>query len=150
MTIALPAEEVAHLMMESVPGAVLDWDDTSVWVVAQDVLEACRFLNEDPDLAFDYLVSISAVDYVEYFEVVYHLLSMAKNHSLVIKTKCMGREDPSVPSVVSVWQGADFQEREIFDLMGVNFPGHPNMKRLMLWEGFPGNPQRKDWLEAPR
>jgi NADH:ubiquinone oxidoreductase subunit C len=52
--------------------------------------------------------------------------------------------------VVDVWQGADFQEREIWDLMGIDFAGHPNMKRIMLWEGFPGHPLRRDYLEAPR
>ena len=55
-----------------------------------------------------------------------------------------------VPSVRTRWQGADFQEREVYDLMGISFSGHPNMKRLMLWEGFPGHPQRKDYLEPPR
>ena len=129
---------------------VAEWDSNNVWVRAEAVLEVCRFLKEDPSLGFDYLVSVSAVDYIEHFEMVYHLVSMANNHSTVLKAKCWGREDPTVSSVMSVWQGADLQEREVYDLMGITFTGHPNLKRLMLWEGFPGNPQRKDYLEPPR
>jgi NADH:ubiquinone oxidoreductase subunit C len=92
------------------------------------------------------LTAISAVDYVEYFELVYHLLSMRRNHKLVVKSRVFGREDLSAPSVIDVWQGADLQEREIWDLMGIRFEGHPNMKRILLWEGFPGHPLRKDFV----
>jgi NADH:ubiquinone oxidoreductase subunit C len=105
-----------------------------------------RFLKENPDLDFAFLTSITAVDYVECFELVYHLLSMRRNHSTVLKTRYYGREEPTVASVISVWQGADLQEREIWDLMGIRFEGHPNMKRILLWEGFPGHPLRKDFL----
>ena len=90
------------------------------------------------------------MDYIEYFEMVYHIVSMVNNHSVVLKAKCWGREDLTVPSITSLWRGADFQEREVYDLMGVSFSGHCNLKRLMLWEGYPGHPQRKDYLEAPR
>jgi NADH/F420H2 dehydrogenase subunit C len=129
---------------------VEEWNSRDVWVKPEAVLDVCRFLKEDAALGFDYLISVSAVDFIEYFEMVYHLLSMANNHSLVLKARCWGREDLSVPSVIDIWQGADFQEREVYDLMGINFIGHPNMKRLLLWEGFPGHPQRKDYLESPR
>jgi NADH:ubiquinone oxidoreductase subunit C len=64
----------------------------------------------------------------------------------VLKTRCNDREQPVVPSVISVWQGADFQEREIYDLLGIRFAGHPNMKRIFLWEGFKGHPLRRDYL----
>ena len=150
MTTVLAGDEIARRVESAAPGAVEEWSDRDVWVKPEAVLDVCRFLKEDSALRFDYLVSVSAVDYVEYFEMVYHLLSMTNNHSVVLKAKCWGREDLSVPSVRSLWQGADFQEREVYDLMGINFSGHPNMKRLMLWEGFPGHPQRKDYLEPPR
>jgi NADH-quinone oxidoreductase subunit C len=74
------------------------------------------------------------------------LSSLEHNHSLVIKTRCYDRKNPVLPSVVSLWQGADFQEREIYDLMGIRFEGHPNMKRIFLWEGFAGHPLRKDYM----
>ena len=71
---------------------------------------------------------------------------MVHNHSLTIKTRVYGRENPSLPSVVSLWRSADHQEREIYDLMGITFEGHPNMKRIVLWPEFKGHPQRKDYL----
>ena len=148
MTRVLGGEEVAERLRGRHPDGVERWSDSCVWVRPEDVLEVARFLNEEPGLEFNYLNSISAVDFVEYFEVVYHLTSFEHNHSAVIKTRLYGREDLSVPSVVSVWRGADYQEREIWDLMGVSFSGHPNHKRIMLWEGFPGHPLRKDFQDV--
>ena len=81
---------------------------------------------------------------------VYHLVSIARNHRVVLKSRIWDRENPTVPSVVDIWEGANFQEREVYDLMGVRFEGHYNLKRLLLWEGFPGHPHRKDYLEPPR
>ena len=105
-------------------------------------------MKNDAESKFIFLRAISAVDYIEYFEIVYHLLSVEFNHSCVLKTKCYGREDAYLPSVTSLWNGANLQEREIWDLMGVRFEGHPNMKRILLWEGFEGHPLRKDFTES--
>ena len=77
---------------------------------------------------------------------VYHLTSIEHNHSLVLKTRCYSRDNPTLPSVVGLWRGADFQEREIYDLLGISFEGHPNLRRIALWEGFDGHPLRKDFL----
>ena len=99
------------------------------------------------DQKYDLLSSVTSVDRISHFEVVYHLTSLQKNESLVIKIKCgEGRIDPKVKSVVSVWRGAELQEREIYDLMGIMFEDHPNMKRLLLWENFEGHPLRKDFV----
>lgn len=144
MTRPIPGKELARRIEQAVPGAVEGWQGNDVWVRPEALVEVCRFLKEDPSLSMDYLASLTAVDYVEYFEVVYHLNSITHNHSATIKVRAYGREAPSVPSVVGVWQGADLQEREVWDLMGVAFEGHPNLKRVMLWEGFPGHPLRKD------
>ena len=96
---------------------------------------------------YELLSSVTSVDRISHFEVVYHLTSLQKNESLVIKIKCgEGRIDPKVKSVISVWRGAELQEREIYDLMGIMFEGHPNMKRLLLWENFEGHPLRKDFV----
>jgi NADH-quinone oxidoreductase subunit C len=103
-------------------------------------------MKETPGLGMDYLVSVTGVDYIDHFEVVYHLASLAHNHATVLKARVYDRETPTVPSVVSVWQGADLQEREVWDLMGVAFTGHPNMKRILTWEGFPGHPLQKTHL----
>ncbi len=150
MTIALAAEDIARRVAEAVPGVVEESDSNDVWVKPESIREVCRFLKDDPDLQFDYLVAVSAIDYIDHFAVVYHLVSIARNHRMVLKSRCWDRENPTAPSVVDVWEGANFQEREVYDLMGIRFEGHFNLKRLLLWEGFPGHPHRKDYLEAPR
>jgi len=147
MTRALSGEDVARRINEAHPDTAIYNNDTDVWIRPGAILEVSEFLNSDPDLNFSFLNAVTAVDYVEYFELVYHLVSMQNNTSVVIKSKVFGREELSAPSVISVWQGADLQEREIWDLMGIHFEGHPNMKRVLLWEGFPGHPLRKDFLE---
>ena len=146
MTKALDGERVASRINETYPGAALSHRGGDVWVDPDSLLEVARFLKETPDLDFAFLTSVTGVDYVEHFEIVYHLLSMRHNHSVVLKARRYGRERPEVPSVVEVWKGADLQEREVWDLLGVHFRGHPNMKRILLWEGFEGHPLRRDYL----
>ncbi len=148
MTRELGGEELALHLNQRYIGAVEQSGRSEVWVRPDAIVELLSFLKEKPDLRLSYLNSISAVDFVEYFEVVYHLTSFEHNHSAVVKVRLYGREAPEIPSVVGVWPGADFQEREIWDLMGVSFSGHPNLKRLMLWEGFPGHPLRKDFKDV--
>jgi len=146
MTISLLGLEVAKQITERFPDAVFEVSDTSVVVKSDSLFDVAQFLKTTPGLDFDYLTAITAVDYYDYFEVVYQLTSMKHNHSLVVKTRCYGRENPALPSVVSLWRGADFQEREIYDLMGISFDGHPNLKHIFLWKGFKGHPLRKDYL----
>ena len=105
-----------------------------------------KFLKQEPSLDFSFLIGITAVDYVEYFELIYHLRSMKLNQSMVLKARAFGRDEPVVPSLVELWPGADLQEREIWDLLGIGFEDHHNMKRILLWEGFPGHPLRKDYI----
>ena len=146
MTRPLDGQVVAAKVQAAVPGAVKGVGAHEVLVAKETMLDVARFVFDDNELAFNYLVSLTSVDYIDYFEVVYRLVSMRHNHSVVIKTRAFEREEPAVPSVVSVWLGADFQEREVYDLMGVRFQGHPNLKRIMLWEGFEGHPLRKDFI----
>lgn len=148
MTRAVQGEELAGYVRRKFPEAVTEWRDESLWVEPSAMREVAEFLRDEPGLDFKFLNSVSAVDYVHYFEVVYHLTSLEHNHSAVVKTRLYSREEPTASSVVPVWPGADFQEREIYDLMGVSFEGHPNLKRIMLWEGFPGHPQRKDFEDV--
>lgn len=148
MTIALQGHDLARLLREGFPEAVLEWEGESLWITPSDLLAIAAYLKEEPRLAFTYLNSVSAVDYIEYFEMVYHLTSLMHNHSAIIKLRLDGREVPSVSSVVGIWPGANFQEREIWDLMGVAFNGHPNLKRIMLWEGFVGHPLQKDFEDV--
>ncbi len=146
MTASLPGGEVAQQITERFPDALIEASDASILINSQSLLAVVAFLKETAGLDFDYLNSITAVDYYDYFELVYQLTSMQHNHSLILKTRCYGRENPTVSSVVSLYQGADFQEREIYDLMGISFEGHSNLKRIFLWEGFEGHPLRKDYL----
>ncbi|HJX69742.1 MAG TPA: NADH-quinone oxidoreductase subunit C [Dehalococcoidia bacterium] len=146
MTKPLLGREIAKQISEHFPQAIVESDEVRVIVIPESLFRVAQFLKTTPGLEFDYLTSITAVDCLDYFEVVYHLTSIEHNHSLVLKTRCYSRESPGVPSVTSLWRGADFQEREVFDLMGITFSGHPNLKRLFLWEGFQGYPLRRDYL----
>ena len=120
--------------------------DDVLWVKAPYISETAAFLQQDAELDFQYLNAISAIDFVGHFELVYHLTSFRKGHKATMRARLEGRENLVAPSVYHLWRGADFQEREIWDLMGIHFDGHPNMKRIMLWEGFEGHPLRKDFL----
>ena len=148
MTRVLGGEELAEHLQERYADVLEEHGESSVWVKPEGVPSVVGFLKEQPGLELEYLNAISAVDYIEYFEVIYQLTSFKHNHSAVVKARVYGREEPTIPSVVDIWPGADFQEREIWDLMGVRFSGHPNLKRLMLWEGFAGHPLRKDFEDT--
>ena len=150
MTKPLEGVELTQIVQPQFPKIPVTADGLCLWVGTDGIREISEFLRDDPGLMFNYLNSISAVDFVEYFDVVYHLTSFNYNHSAIMKTRVFGRVELSVPSVVDIWPGANFQEREIWDLLGIQFDGHPNLKRIMLWEGYIGHPLRKDYLEPPR
>ena len=145
MTVALSALDLAARLEKEFPGAILESDDDSLLVNNEKLSDIASFLKNTPGLDFDYLTNLTAVDYKKYFELIYHLVSISCNHSLTLKTRCYDREKPTVPSLVALWRAADLQEREVFDLFGIVFYNHPNLKRIFLWEGFPGYPLRKDF-----
>ena len=149
MTVAVTGHELAEALRPPFAEHVLAEDAYAAWVAPGVVDNVCAFLRDDPGQDYALLSSITAIDYVEHFDVVYHLTSISRNAAAVLKARLYGREAPSLPSVVPVWQGADLQEREVFDLMGVHFQGHGNLKRLLTWEGFEGHPLRRDYLEPP-
>ncbi|MDA1188729.1 MAG: NADH-quinone oxidoreductase subunit C [Chloroflexi bacterium] len=119
-------------------------DEVVAIVKPKDIPEVCRIAKEDERLNFDYLRSISVVDYEERLEVNYHLFSLENRHKMVIKTS-VSPDDPHVPTATGVWRGADWHEREGHDLFGVVFDDHPNLKPLVLYEGFEGFPGRKSF-----
>jgi NADH-quinone oxidoreductase subunit C len=145
MTTPLSAPEVSSKLGERLPEAIVSTTDTAILVEGKSLLDVAGLLKDTPGLDFDYLTTITGVDYYQYFEVVYLFVSMVHNHSLVLKARCP-REDPRLPSLAGLWRSADHQEREIFDLLGVTFEGHPNLKRIVLWPEFEGYPLRKDFL----
>ena len=125
-------------------------DDTAV-VEPKILLEVVRFLREDPDLEFNMLIDLFGVDRQGLpdndprFEVVYHFYSVArKRHRVRIKCR-LPETDPVVDSITSVWPGADWYERECWDMFGIRFRGHPNLRRILLYEQFEGHPLRKDY-----
>ena len=146
MTKQLVSKDVVKKIEEQLPEAVAGFDESSILINKLHILEVCRFLKQTSNLEFDYLINLTGVDYLDYFEIVYHLVSIKHNHKVTLKTRCYDRNKPVVPSVTPLWMAADLQEREVYDLLGVRFEGHYNMKRLLLWAGFEGHPLRRDFL----
>jgi NADH-quinone oxidoreductase subunit C len=118
-------------------------------VKAERLLEVMQALRDDPALGFDFLQNLTAVDWMKdgLLQVVYHLYSYAHRHEIVVKVD-LPRDRPRVPSVVGLWKNADWLEREQFDLLGVVFEGHPDLRRLMMPDDWVGHPMRKDYREA--
>ena len=146
MTVAITGEEIGKKIAEAFPGFIVSSDKGSVVVDSKQLYLIGEFLKNTQGLEFDYLTFLTAVDYIDYFEIVYRLVSLKNNHSLILKTRCYDRENPVVPSVFNIWRAACYQEREVFDLFGIKFEGHPELKRLLLWDGFKGHPLRRDYL----
>ncbi|MDD5337931.1 MAG: NADH-quinone oxidoreductase subunit C [Dehalococcoidales bacterium] len=145
MTTALSAKEIVSKLSAEFPDAVKEAGADSVLVKSASLPAVTEYLKTADGLKFDYINYITAIDYYDYFEVVYMMTSTEYNRSVTLKTRCETRNRPTVPSLAGIYQGADWQEREVYDLMGITFKGHPNMKRVFLWEGFDGHPLRKDW-----
>jgi len=131
-------------------------DHTAV-VERSVILEALRFCRDDPDLRFDVLMDLTAVDYLRYpgrefgprFEVVYHLYSLPHNHRLRLKVR-VEEDDARAPSAVGLWPIANWFEREVWDMFGIRFDGHPDLRRLLMYEEFQGHPLRKDYPVTKR
>jgi len=147
-----------------ITGANLEALDPWIEVAPAALVEVARFLKTDDELSFDALNNLSGVDYLEpdpkkagkfghqpHVEVVYHLYSYRHRHGLVVKVKLprwkagQPGQLPEVPSVTSVWAIADWHEREAFDLVGINFTGHPGLRRILCAEDWVGHPLRKDY-----
>ena len=113
-------------------------------VAAGSIQEVCRFLKDDPALAFDFLSAIAGVDKGEQLEAVYFLYSYRHFHSITIKVRAP-RAEPVIPTVTPIWPAAEWHERETFDLIGIRFSGHPDLRRILLPEDWVGYPLRKDY-----
>lgn len=148
-TAFLSGHDVGRRIDAALPGAIVEATDGWARVSADKLVEACRFVRDDGDLDGKFLALLSGVDWFDYFEIVYQVASLTRNHRFAIKVRVEDHESPEVPTVSTVWQGAHLQEREAFDLMGIRFSGHTDLKRMFLWEGFPGHPLRKDFMTLP-
>jgi len=145
----LTGAEVAAWAEELVPGSVAKTTPNACYLKPETLVETMEALRTAPAADLVHLTNLCGVDFWDHFEVVYHVQSFDKNQIAVIKAEVWGRETPSLPSVVGVWYGAWMQECEAYDLFGIRFEGHPNLHRILLWEGFPGWPLRKDFLSMP-
>jgi len=125
-----------------------DVSDPCLHVEAQAIVDVCRFLRDDPDLQFEVLSDLTGLDLPKEnkLEVVYHLYSYSRRHPIVLKVD-LPREEPRVSTMEGVWKAANWMEREVFDLFGVFFEGHSDLRRIMLPEDWVGHPLRKDYVE---
>jgi NADH-quinone oxidoreductase subunit C len=136
------------------PGVVVEvseWrGETTVTIARANLLSVCQFLHDDPGLAYVFLVDLTSVDYLEYphkqarFGVLYLLHSYKTNERIRLRV-WLAEDDAVVPSVTGIWRGANWPEREVYDLMGITFSGHPDLRRILLAADFEGNPLRKDF-----
>jgi len=142
--------EVACLLgwnSAAVEGAKFDRNELSIYLERTSLQGACSTLKNDPTLQYDSLSDVTCVDWTPSdprFEVIYHLFSTVTKKRVRLKVRLAG-DDPAVDSLTSMWPGADFFEREVFDLFGVRFNGHPNLKRIMMPDNWEGHPLRKDY-----
>ena len=144
-----PAADATTALREKFPQAAAraSLDHPAVNVPAADLVAALKYLRDE--FAFDLLADVTAVDWAEgvspRFTVVYHLLSTTRHVYLRIATDCASDADPAVPSVTGLWPGANWHERETYDMFGIKFTGHPDLRRILMWEGYPHFPLRKEF-----
>ena len=142
-----PPDELKSALEHLLPGVSIGVEGTALMVSPGDVPAVCRCLRNNERFSLDYLANLTAVDYPpDHLDVVYHLYSMAKKHGPVALKVKLPRAQAVVASVTPIWRGAEFQEREVYDLFGVRFEGHPDLRRILMWEGFEGHPMRKDYI----
>jgi NADH-quinone oxidoreductase subunit C len=152
--------EALAALLRGAPGAVLathaECGDVTAVVDPTRVLEVLRFLRDDPACAFDMLMDLTGVDYLGYpgrsgprFEVVYHLYSLGRGKRLRVRAG-VDAASPELDSAISLWPAANWMEREAWDLYGIRFRGHPDLRRILLYDEFEGHPLRKDYPKERR
>ncbi|MCX7886874.1 MAG: NADH-quinone oxidoreductase subunit C, partial [Verrucomicrobiae bacterium] len=155
-----PIEQLRELTLRAAPGASIEIvqsapaaQQPALLVDRDHLLAVARFLRDEPALRLDCCSCVTAVDYLKqgYIEIVYHLYSVALRHGPVVLKVRAPRELPEcrVPSLTPLWRGCEFQEREAFDLFGVRFEGHPDLRRILMWDEFADHPMRKDYVSPP-
>ena len=148
MTANFDPTTAMEIVNANAPGAACV-DGGVLFLEPERLVESVQSLRDSEASDFVFLSNLTAVDQELHFEVVYHLQSLDLNHILQIKARVTDREDPAVPSLTGLYHGAHLQEREVYDLFGIRFEGHPDLRRMFLWDGFPGYPLRKDFLQMP-
>ncbi|MBI5033429.1 MAG: NADH-quinone oxidoreductase subunit D [Chloroflexi bacterium] len=136
---------VAEKIKATIPDGVESVSAQGIVIKNDKLLDVVRYLHDG--LGFDYLNNVTSVDYLDRFEVVYHLTSLQRGGAPLTLKANADHQDPTVPSLVPVYRGANFQEREVYDMMGIKFTGHPDLRRILMWEGFGDYPLRKSYKE---
>jgi NADH-quinone oxidoreductase subunit C len=143
-------------LLEALPDAIVETHarlgDATAQVDPARIVEVARLLRDDPDLEFEMLTDLTCVDYLGQeprFEMVYHFYSVARNRRVRVKAR-VGEDACAIASLVPLYASADWMEREVWDLYGVRFEGHPDLRRLLLYEEFEGHPLRKDYAKEKR
>ena len=147
--------QIAKMIEEKFPGQVLGTtthaDQVAVSLKKDQISDICLYLHDEPSLKMDHLADLTAVDYSRYpgdagprFEVVYNMISTSHRHRIRLKVR-VPEEDPRIDTVSSIWQTANWHERETYDLMGIIFDGHPDLRRILLPEDWEGYPLRKEY-----
>ncbi|MEP7285784.1 MAG: NADH-quinone oxidoreductase subunit C [Chloroflexota bacterium] len=142
-----PAEAVRGVLGDSVQDVIERLGETTIVVDPAKIVEVCRYFRDSEGLEYIFLSDITAVDYYPQeprFAVCYHLYSMVYNRRLRIKAY-LASDEPKIATLTTLWPSANYQEREAFDLMGILFEGHPNMRRILMPEDWEGHPLRKDY-----
>lgn len=142
----MKATDVKAKLEAKFPGIQIQMVNEGLVLKAEDLLRVAKFLKDSEEFKLDYLSVITAVDYMEFLESVYHLYSVDKRVGPVVLKVRVPRNQPKIPSLVSIFRGAEFQEREAYDMMGIVYEGHPDLRRIFMWEGFEGYPLRKDYI----
>lgn len=146
-----PVERLKERFSSSILEVAAFRGELTVTVVKKDLYEICKFLYSDPDLQYTFLTDLCGVDYLPAtprFQVVYLLHSM--KNGVRLRLKASVAEGESISSVESIWKAANWLEREAYDLFGISFENHPDLRRILLWDGYEGHPLRKDYpVEGP-
>lgn len=144
-------QDIKREMGDAVEDVIPSLDDMCAFFVKRtEIVKALKFLKEHAEGMFDMLTDLTAVDWLPKpekgyrYEVVYHLCSTTNNHRIRIKVR-VTEEEMSAPTVTGVYLGANWMEREVFDMFGISFDNHPDLRRILTWEGFEGHPLRKDF-----
>ena len=128
------------------PGIPIQIVNEGLILKPEDLIRVAKFLKESSEFKMNYLSGVTAVDYLEFIESVYHFYSVDQRTGPVVLKVRVPRERAKIPSLVPIFRGAEFQEREAYDMMGIFYEGHPDLRRIFMWEGFEGYPLRKDYL----
>lgn len=133
------------------PNAAYNAEETrpAVYIGADELIAFLTHLRDDDALELTRAENVTGIDWKEHFEMVYHLFSPTKLHWLTVKVTLPREELPVVPSATAVYPGVAFEEREVYDLMGISFEGHPDLRRILHADGFVGHPLRKDFVPPP-